>query len=72
MSCIVLSLFDGLWTICETGLTTFWQTLWFSLVQFGGGRHFYHSAFASLRHGGANMDVLIVLSTSLAYFYSVS
>ncbi|XP_065178991.1 copper-transporting ATPase 2-like [Sycon ciliatum] len=42
-----------------------------SIAQFGGGRHFYSSAYASLKHHSANMDVLIVLSTTLAYVYSV-
>ena len=30
------------------------------------------SAYKSLRHGAANMDVLIALATSIAYVYSVS
>lgn len=32
---------------------------------------FYRSAFTSLRVGVANMDVLVVLGTSAAYFYSM-
>ena len=40
-------------------------------IQFGIGRRFYVSAYKSLRHGGANMDVLVSLGTSAAYFYSV-
>jgi Cu+-exporting ATPase len=40
-------------------------------VQFWIGARFYVSAWHALRGGGANMDVLIVLGTSAAYFYSV-
>jgi len=40
-------------------------------VQFIIGRRFYMGAYKSLRHGSANMDVLIVLGTNAAYFYSV-
>ncbi|TCS73002.1 Cu+-exporting ATPase [Sulfuritortus calidifontis] len=40
-------------------------------VQFWAGWRFYAGAYHSLRGGGANMDVLIALGTSAAYFYSV-
>ncbi|KAI5067389.1 hypothetical protein GOP47_0017917 [Adiantum capillus-veneris] len=40
-------------------------------VQFVFGRQFYVGAYKSLRHGSANMDVLIALGTNAAYFYSV-
>lgn len=40
-------------------------------VQFIIGRRFYIGAYKALRHGSANMDVLIVLGTNAAYFYSV-
>eukprot|EP00850_Spirogloea_muscicola_P011399 SM000070S21365 [mRNA] locus=s70:530729:535395:- [translate_table: standard] len=40
-------------------------------VQFGIGARFYVGAYRSLRHGAANMDVLVALGTSAAYFYSV-
>jgi len=39
-------------------------------VQFIIGKQFYVSAFKALRNKSANMDVLVVLGTSAAYFYS--
>ena len=39
-------------------------------VQFWIGRRFYVAAWHALRGGGANMDVLIVLGTTIAYLYS--
>ncbi len=49
---------------------------WFQLivaapVQFYVGAPFYAGAYKSLKSRGANMDVLIALGTSAAYFYSV-
>ncbi len=49
---------------------------WFQLVlaapvQFFIGWQFYVGAYKALRGGSANMDVLIALGTSAAYFYSV-
>lgn len=40
-------------------------------VQFIIGRRFYIGAYKALRHGSANMDVLIALGTNAAYFFSV-
>lgn len=40
-------------------------------VQFVIGRRFYIGSHKALRHGSANMDVLIALGTNAAYFYSV-
>ncbi len=49
---------------------------WFQLllaapVQFVIGWPFYLGAYKALRSGGANMDVLVALGTSAAFFYSL-
>ncbi|WP_096270741.1 heavy metal translocating P-type ATPase [Paucisalibacillus globulus] len=40
-------------------------------VQFIIGWQFYVGAYKNLRNGGANMDVLVALGTSAAFFYSL-
>lgn len=40
-------------------------------VQFIIGWQFYRGSYTALRGGAANMDVLVALGTSAAYFYSV-
>ncbi|KAI9139705.1 E1-E2 ATPase-domain-containing protein [Paraphysoderma sedebokerense] len=40
-------------------------------VQFGVGQRFYNSAYKSLKHGSATMDVLVALGTSAAFFSSI-
>lgn len=40
-------------------------------AQFWLGQKFYRNAFKALRHGSATMDVLVMLGTSAAYFYSL-
>ena len=47
------------------------QMLFATPVQFVIGKQFYAGAYKSLRNGSANMDVLVVMGTSAAYFYSV-
>ncbi|MDO9064873.1 MAG: copper ion binding protein, partial [Sulfuricella sp.] len=39
-------------------------------VQFWAGKRFYVGAWHALRGGGANMDVLVALGTSMAYLFS--
>ncbi|MBV1873525.1 MAG: heavy metal translocating P-type ATPase [Gammaproteobacteria bacterium] len=42
-----------------------------SFVQFGPGLYFYKGAYYSLKNRATNMDVLVSLGISAAYFYSV-
>ncbi len=41
-------------------------------VQFYVGWDYYVGAYKSLRNGSANMDVLVAMGSSVAYFYSVA
>jgi P-type Cu+ transporter len=41
-------------------------------VQFWVGWDYYVGAYKALRNGAANMDVLVAMGTSVAYFYSVA
>ncbi|OXM87243.1 heavy metal translocating P-type ATPase [Paenibacillus rigui] len=41
-----------------------------TLAQFAIGQPFYRGAYYAVKNGGANMDVLVVMGTSAAYFYS--
>lgn len=47
------------------------QLLLATPIQFWAGFDFYRSAIAGLRHRAANMDTLVAIGTSVAYFYSV-
>lgn len=40
-------------------------------VQFGIGKRFYVSAYKSVKHGSPTMDVLVILGTSCAFFFSL-
>lgn len=52
-------------------MNPYFQWILATPVQFWIGWTFYKGAFSALRNGSANMDVLVVLGTSAAYFYSV-
>ncbi|MEW5769977.1 MAG: heavy metal translocating P-type ATPase [Pseudomonadota bacterium] len=53
-------------------LPGWWQMALATPVQFWAGRRFYTGAWHALRGGGANMDVLVALGTSAAYFFSLA
>lgn len=42
-----------------------------TLIQFAGGYRYYKGSYYSLKNRAANMDVLVAMGTSAAYFYSV-
>ncbi len=43
-----------------------------TIVQFSAGLIFYRGAWSAIKNGTANMDVLVALGASAAYFYSVA
>jgi Cu+-exporting ATPase len=55
----------------EFHLSPWIQFLLATPVQFYVGWRFYSGAYKALRGGSANMDVLVALGTSAAYFYSL-
>ncbi|QKX52360.1 copper-translocating P-type ATPase [Planococcus glaciei] len=55
----------------EILMNPWFQMLLATPVQFIIGKQFYVGAYKALRNGSANMDVLVVMGTSAAYFYSV-
>ena len=61
----------GLFGAAHTDLLPRWlQLVLATPVQFWIGRRFYVGAWNALRGGGANMDVLVVLGTTMAYAFS--
>ncbi|KAM5343010.1 hypothetical protein ACJ41O_013976 [Fusarium nematophilum] len=40
-------------------------------IQFGIGKRFYISAYKSIKHRSPTMDVLVILGTSCAFFFSI-
>lgn len=48
-----------------------WMMILVTPVQFIGGWSFYQGAWQALTHRTLNMDVLVAMGTSVAYFYSV-
>ena len=59
------------WYIPDVLLNPYVQWALATPVQFGIGWIFYRGAYYSLKNRSANMDVLVALGTSAAYFYSV-
>ena len=59
------------------GLPAFFHNPWIAFllatpVQFWAGKRFYQGAWSGLKNYTANMDTLVALGTSVAYFYSAS
>ncbi|MDE2365761.1 MAG: copper ion binding protein, partial [Betaproteobacteria bacterium] len=67
---LVLQMVPMLWGNDAELLPRWLQWLLATPVQLWVGKRFYIAAWNALRGGGANMDVLIALGTSMAYFFS--
>ena len=64
--------FPGLMNTAPTILQNFFvQLLLATPVQFWAGWGFYRATVLALKHRTANMDTLVVIGTTVAYFYSV-
>jgi len=64
-----LGLLPAAWT--HSGFLPWIMLLLASPVQFYVGRQYYVGAYKALRNGSANMDVLVTLGSSAAFFYSI-
>lgn len=53
-------------------MNPYFQLVLATPVQFIAGWQFYRGAYMVIKNGSANMDVLVVLGTSAAYFYSIA
>lgn len=63
--------FPGLMNTAPAILHNFWlQLLLATPVQFWAGSEFYRTAISALKHRTSNMDTLVALGTTVAYFYS--
>jgi Cu+-exporting ATPase len=73
----VLSILIFLGSFEPLGIPEPWSNPYFlwalaTPVQFWVGLQFYRGAFAALRHGTTNMNTLVAVGSSAAYFYSVA
>lgn len=59
----------GMWAMESWVNILFWIIA--TPVQFYVGKDYYVGAYKSLRNGAANMDVLVAMGSSVAYFYSI-
>jgi len=64
-------------TTMVPGVPMFLHNFWFQFalatpVQFWAGWRFYRAGFLAVRHGSADMNTLVALGTSAAYFYSLA
>ena len=72
---LVIAMFLSILKVHSPALTflhnQYFQLIIATPVQFIIGARFYKHSYTSLRSGSANMDVLIAMGTSAAYFYSL-
>ena len=71
LGAMVLHFFGIMGTVGHSLNNPYLQLILATPVQFVAGWQFYRGAYNALRNGSSNMDVLVALGTSAAYFYSV-
>jgi Cu+-exporting ATPase len=69
---MILHFFGIMGTIGHFLNNPYLQLILATPVQFVAGWQFYRGAYAALRNGSSNMDVLVALGTSAAYLYSIA
>lgn len=69
---MVLHMLGVMGAVSELLMNPYFQLALATPVQFIAGWQFYRGAYMVLKNGGANMDVLVALGTSAAYFYSIA
>lgn len=67
---------EKLFSTYQSIIPHFFHNGWFQFllatpVQFWFGRHFYHHAFLAVKNKSADMNVLVSVGTSAAYFFSL-
>jgi len=69
---MVMHMLGAMGRATELLMNPYLQLVLATPVQFIAGWQFYRGAYLVLKNGSANMDVLVVLGTSAAYFYSIA
>ncbi len=71
LGAMVLHFFGIMGPVGDVLMNPYLQLALATPVQFVAGWQFYRGAYTALRNGSANMDVLVALGTSAAYFFSL-
>ncbi len=69
---LLLQMIPMLSGVAHDAIPRGWQLALATPVQFWVGRRFYVGAWNALRGGGANMDVLVSLGTTMAFVFSAA
>lgn len=69
---MIFHMMGSMGTLAHILLNPYLQWAIATPVQFIAGWQFYRGAYLALKNGSANMDVLVALGTSAAYFYSIA
>lgn len=72
LGAMVLHSFGIMGAVSDFLMNPYVQLVLATPVQFVAGWPFYRGAYAALRNGSANMDVLVAMGTSAAYFFSLA
>ena len=69
---MILHVMGAMGSAAHLLLNPYLQWVLVTPVQFIAGWQFYRGAYLAIKNGSANMDVLVALGTSAAYFYSIA